>query len=208
MNIFLEGFLLQASLILALGAQNFFVLESGIKKQRPFLVALICSVCDFSLIAFGVLGAGSFFVHFPLVKIIFGVLGVIFMFIYGVVKLKDSISPKIEESVHRSLIDIKKIVLLSLSFSLLNPHVYLDTIVLIGGFSSKFSNLSDRAIFGLGAGSFSSLWFFGLATFSGFFNEVLHSPKKMSAIYLVSGFLLIYLSYALSRDVFNWINLL
>jgi L-lysine exporter family protein LysE/ArgO len=135
MHILLEGFLLQASLILALGAQNFFVLESGIKKQRSLLVAFICSLCDFSSIAFGVLGAGSFFVHFPIVKTVFGTLGVIFMLIYGVMKLRDSVYPEIEESSQRSIMDIKKIILLSLSFSLLNPHVYLDTVFLIGGFS-------------------------------------------------------------------------
>jgi L-lysine exporter family protein LysE/ArgO len=68
--------------------------------------------------------------------------------------------------------------------------------------------LEDRALFGLGAGTFSTLWFLGLAKFSGSFNGVLHSSKKMSAIYLISGLLLLYLSYALSIDVYNWINLL
>lgn len=208
MQIYLDGFLLQASLILALGAQNFFVLESGIKKQSPLLVASICSVCDFALIAFGVLGAGSFFVTYPIVKIIFGGLGAIFLLAYGVMKLRESSRPLNEEKINSKALNTKQVALLALSFSLLNPHVYLDTVVLIGGFSSKFSDLSDRAVFGAGAGSFSSLWFFGLAKFSGFFNGVLHSPKKMKSIYLISGLLLIFLSVRLSIDVVSWLKLL
>jgi L-lysine exporter family protein LysE/ArgO len=72
MNQFIEGFLLQASLIFALGAQNLFVLESGLKKQRNLLVALICSICDATLIAVGVAGAASIFVQVPTLKIGFG----------------------------------------------------------------------------------------------------------------------------------------
>jgi L-lysine exporter family protein LysE/ArgO len=208
MNIFFDGFLLQASLILALGAQNFFVLESGIKKQSPLLVASICSACDFVLIFFGVLGAGSLFVSFPIVKIIFGSLGVVFMLLYGFAKIRDSFYPVTEELAKKKLIGKKQIIFLSLSFSLLNPHVYLDTVVLIGGFSSKFDDMVDRAIFGIGAGSFSTLWFFGLAKCSSFFNGVLHDNRKMSAIYMISGLLLIFLAYSLSKDVFNWIKVL
>jgi L-lysine exporter family protein LysE/ArgO len=87
MNQFIEGFLLQASLILALGAQNLFVLESGLKRQRHLLVALICSICDTVLIAVGVAGAASIFVQVPSLKICSGALGVLFLIYYGVKKI-------------------------------------------------------------------------------------------------------------------------
>ena len=80
MKFFSDGFLLQASLILALGAQNIFVLESGLKKQRQFVVAFVCSLCDLILIMLGVLGASSLFLRFPSLKIAFGIIGVGFLF--------------------------------------------------------------------------------------------------------------------------------
>ena len=82
-SIFIQGFLLQASLILALGAQNIFVLNSGLKKKRHFQVALVSSICDASLIFIGVLGIATFFIQYPILKISLGVAGVGFLFSTG-----------------------------------------------------------------------------------------------------------------------------
>ncbi|MBY0515964.1 MAG: LysE family transporter [Bacteriovoracaceae bacterium] len=206
MNFFLEGFLLQASLIFALGAQNVFVLESGIKKQNHLLVATICSLCDALLIAIGVAGAASFFVQVPLVKIGFGILGVAFLVFYGLKKIKESFKSSQEGSTKADKkFSRKEVILLSLSFSLLNPHVYLDTIVLIGGYSAKFVELSDRLIFGFGATSFSVLWFYGLSLFAAILNKVLSNQKAMKIIALISGLILIVLALKLGLDVYRWI---
>ncbi|WP_127716864.1 LysE/ArgO family amino acid transporter [Halobacteriovorax sp. HLS] len=206
-SIFLEGFFLQAGLILALGAQNIFVLESGIKNQNQYLVAFVCSVCDFLLIAIGVLGAATIFVKFPYIKIVFGALGVCFLFIYALQKLRQSFSEnEFEEFEIHSSLDPKKSILLALGFSLLNPHVYLDTIVLIGGFSSKFSELNNRLIFGLGAGIFSSLWFFGLASFSRLLKRALRTKKSMRKLNFGASLLLLYLGLTLALDVYEWCN--
>ncbi len=89
--VFLQGFFLQASLILALGAQNIFVLNCGLQRQRHLLVALLSSLCDMTLILIGVLGVASVFVQVPLLKIGFGVLGVGFLAYYGVLKLKEAL---------------------------------------------------------------------------------------------------------------------
>jgi L-lysine exporter family protein LysE/ArgO len=88
---FLQGFSLQASLILALGAQNIFVLNSGLKKQRHLLVAFVSSVCDTLLVFVGVLGVATFFVEFPVLKIGLGIIGVVFLFFYGVLKIKEGL---------------------------------------------------------------------------------------------------------------------
>lgn len=203
---FLEGFLLQASLILALGAQNLFVLESGLKKQRHLAAALVCSVCDALLIAVGVLGAASIFVQVPLLKILFGVAGVAFLFYYGVLKSQEGLFSSEAQTVKsETASDLKRVVLLSLSFSLLNPHVYLDTVVLIGGYSAKFSELPDRGVFGLGAASFSTLWFFGLAIFASYMGRFLQNSRAMKKVSLVSGIILLVLSWKLGRDVYKWI---
>jgi L-lysine exporter family protein LysE/ArgO len=206
MHIFLEGFLLQASLILALGAQNIFVLESGLKKQRHLLVAFVCSLCDAVLILIGVAGAASVFVQVPLLKVGFGILGVLFLLFYGVKKLIEGFRPSpATESHAETSSSIQKVILLSLGFSLLNPHVYLDTVILIGGYSAKFPELSSRIEFGAGAASFSALWFFGLAIFAYSCRKLLNNPRGMQVVSLLSGVILMALSYKLGLDVYAWL---
>lgn len=204
---YLEGFLLQGSLIFALGAQNIFVLQSGLKREHPFIVASICTFCDVILILCGVLGAASLFIQFPLFKIIFGVLGVGFLFFYGFMKLKEGFQFSTQSVlVTKPKQSLRKTILTAFAFSLLNPHVYLDTVILIGSYASKFMTLKDRFIFGLGAGTFSLLWFFSLSQLAAFFSHLLHHKKSMQKISLFSGFILVGLSFKLGNDVWFWIS--
>ena len=210
LSVFLEGFLLQASLILALGAQNLFVLESGLKKERYLYIAFLCSLCDTVLILIGVLGAASIFVKWPLFKAIFGALGVGFLLFYGLVKIREAMRVDAEptsreENETATLLTLKKATLLTLGFSLLNPHVYLDTIILIGGYSAKFSAFEKRVFFGGGAAAFSTLWFFSLAMGSSLLSPVIHNKKSMIFINWVSGAILVGLAYILGQDVYRWI---
>ena len=205
LSTFIQGFFLQASLILALGAQNIFVLESGLKKQRQFLVATLCSTCDLLLIAFGVMGAASIFLRIPMLKILFGVIGVLFLFVYGAKKFSEG-SKSSAGATGQPALSRKQVVLSSLGFSLLNPHVYLDTVVLIGGYSSKFLDFQSRAIFGLGAGSFSMLWFFGLTLFASSMSAILYNQRAMRVVSLVSGIILIGLSLRLAFNVYDWLG--
>ena len=205
----IEGFALQASLILALGAQNIFVMESGLKGNRPLFVASVCSLCDTSLIMLGVLGAASIFLQFPLLKIGFGGLGVAFLFLYGLGKIRESRSSKIiaqsATPSPQSTQNTKKILLLTLGFSLLNPHVYLDTLILIGGFATQYPEVVDRVLFGSGASLCSWLWFFALALAAKRMRPFLQSPKAMRRVALVAGTLLVLLGVKLSFDVYAWV---
>jgi L-lysine exporter family protein LysE/ArgO len=205
MEVFVEGFLLQASLILALGAQNLFVLDSGLKRQRPLLVASLCSLCDLLLILLGVLGAATIFVQYPLLKITFGLLGCGFLLYYGILKLCEAWNPAPIVETKMSAQTLKQTVLATLGFSLLNPHVYLDTVVLIGGYSSQFDQWRQRLEFGAGAGVCSILWFFGLALVATSFSRLLHNPRAMRAVSLVSGIILLALAFILGQDVLGWI---
>jgi L-lysine exporter family protein LysE/ArgO len=202
-NIFLEGFLLQASLILALGAQNIFVIEAGIKKQNHLIIAFVCFLCDFVLVIFGILGASKLFTIFPLFKSIIGAFGVLFLFYYAIVKLKEAVGSKAIALNDLTLISKKQSVVNALAFSLLNPHVYLDTVVLIGGYSSKYSIVSDKMSFGLGVVGFSFLWFFLLAIASQYLKDFLNSKQSMRCFSFGSAIVLIYLSYSLGLDVLN-----
>ncbi len=89
MNQFAEGLFLQASLVLALGAQNIFVLESALRRRRHIVVAVVSTLCDTFLIFLGVLGAATVFIQIPWLKILFGALGVAFLFYYGFLKLNE-----------------------------------------------------------------------------------------------------------------------
>ena len=205
-SIFIQGFFLQASLILALGAQNIFVLNSGLRRQHHLLVALVSSICDTLLIFVGVLGVATIFVQIPILKVGLGVAGVAFLFFYGFVKLKEAMQGVEIKLDSQQTITIHQTILTTLGFSLLNPHVYLDTIVLVGGYSSKFEQLADRFYFGAGASVFSTLWFFGLSLLASLGSQLLSSSKAMRVISLISGIILLFLAVKLGSDVVGWIR--
>ncbi|MBS1960499.1 MAG: amino acid transporter [Bdellovibrionales bacterium] len=207
LHIFIQGLLLQASLILALGAQNIFVLNSGLRRQHHLLVAFVCSVCDAVLIFVGVLGVATIFVQVPILKIGLGLVGVAFLFFYGFLKLREAKNGFQLKQDSAQAITVKQVVLTSLGFSLLNPHVYLDTVVLIGGYSAKFSELNERFYFGAGTATFSIIWFYGLALLASYSSRLLNSQRAMRIVSLVSGVILIFLAVKLGRDVWSWIPL-
>lgn len=205
-GIFFQGFLLQASLILALGAQNIFVLNSGLRRQRHILVATVCSLCDTLLIFIGVLGVATIFAQTPPLKIGLGIVGVGFLFFYGLLKLKEAKDGFEVSFSSRTVFTTKQVILTALGFSLLNPHVYLDTVVLVGGYSSKFAHLTERFYFGAGASTFSAIWFFGLSLLASLGSRLLSNPKAMRGVSLISGIILIVLAIKLGSDVLVWIN--
>lgn len=202
-SLFLEGLLLQASLIFALGAQNLFVLECGLKGQHSLTVSFVCFLCDLLLIMLGVAGAATIFTYSPMLKVLVGVLGVGFLFYYGVSKLlpPSAVVLKGPLSLDSTL---KKSILLSITFSILNPHAYLDAFILIGGFAAKYEVMNDRLIFGLGAAVFSGLWFLMISSLSSVMKPVLDNPRLMRGVMSVAGVALIFLSLKLGGDVLNW----
>ena len=205
-KIFVQGFLLQASLILALGAQNIFVLNSGLRRQRHLLVAFVSSVCDTLLIFIGVLGVATVFIQIPVLKIALGIVGVGFLLFYGFLKLKEAKNGVEISQTSKKAVTTKQVVLTSLGFSLLNPHVYLDTVVLVGGYSSKFSQLIERFYFAAGASMFSICWFFGLSLLASYGSRLLNNNKAMRLVSMISGVILIVLAIKLGGDVFGWIQ--
>lgn len=203
--IFLQGFLLQASLILALGAQNIFVLNSGLRRQRHLLVATVCSLCDMILVFIGVLGVATFFVQYPILKIGLGVVGVGFLLVYGFMKLQEAKKGVEFVASTQQTTTIQQTILASLGFSLLNPHVYLDTVVLVGGYSAQFNLFAERFYFGAGASLFSAIWFFGLALLASWGSRLLSNKQALRVVSLISGLILIGLSIKLGSDVWGWI---
>ena len=203
-SVFVEGFFLQASLIFALGAQNLFVLESGLKRQHPIIISMTCFLCDLTLIMVGVAGTASVLSEFHQLKIVFGILGIAFMAIYGMNKMLRPEIPE-EESIRLGH-TVRRSILLSITFSIFNPHAYLDAIILIGGYSTKFVFLSERINLGLGAACFSLVWFLTLSYGASVMKPLLQNPQRMKLISSVTGVVLILLAGKLSGEVYGWIE--
>ncbi len=203
-RIFIEGLLLQASLIFALGAQNMFVLESGLTKQHPILVSFICYFCDLVLIMLGVAGAATLFTSFPEIKIVVGVIGVAFLMYYGMGKLRMREGELNLDC--KKCINLKDCIMKAITFSLINPHAYLDGVVLIGGYSAKYSVLQERLVLGLGASTFSLIWFLVLSGASSTMIPLFKNPRRMRYFMCTAGVFLIFLSAKLSLDVYSWVQ--
>jgi len=189
MNYLLLGFLTGLSLILAIGAQNVFVIEQGLKKQYVFIVCLICSISDFLLIFLGIFlfqYLNNFFT--PTVELIFNILLLIFLLHFIWVKIKTKVSDT-SFNIDSKTNNLANIVVKTLGFTFLNPHVYSDTVFFLGNFSKSLSQI-DKYYFGAGAATSSFLFFFTLGYLSKYFSKYLKSAKVWKRInYLIILFM-------------------
>ena len=181
MELLLLGFFTGLSLILAIGAQNIFVIEQGLKRQHIFLVCLICSISDLILIFVGIFLFHYFVQYFnSIIEFIFNLLLIVFLvhFIYSKIKIFNTqVSLKSDEN-HISKYEI---FLKTLGFTYLNPHVYSDTVFILGNFSKNFL-LNEKIIFGIGASIASFLFFFLLGYLSKFLSKYAESKKVWNII--------------------------
>ena len=189
MSFLILGFLTGMSLILAIGAQNVFVIEQGLKKQYIFLVCLICSISDFLLIFLGIFLFQYLNNYFtPTVELIFNILLLIFLlhFIWGKIKTKVSDA---SFNIDNKTNNLSSILVKTLGFTFLNPHVYSDTVFFLGNFSKSLSQL-DKYYFGAGAAISSFLFFFTIGYLSKYFSKYLKSATVWKRInYLIILFM-------------------
>ena len=189
MDYLILGFLTGLSLILAIGAQNIFVIEQGLKKKYIFLVCLICSISDLLLIFLGIFLFQYLNNYFtPTVELIFNILLLIFLlhFIWGKIKAKVS---ETSFNVDIKTSNLPSILVKTLGFTFLNPHVYSDTVFFLGNFSKSLSQM-DKYYFGAGAAISSFLFFFILGYLSKYFSKYLKSVKVWKRInYLIILFM-------------------
>jgi L-lysine exporter family protein LysE/ArgO len=156
-----EGFLLGAGLIIAIGAQNAFVLRKGLKREHVFAVATVCWLSDALLIAVGVAGMGELVKASPALLTLVTVAGIAFLAAYGAIAFFRALRPgRLEASASRRQ-GLGTTILTALALTFLNPHVYLDTVVLIGGLSARHEGAATVA-FAVGAAAASAVWFYGL----------------------------------------------
>ena len=197
MSFLILGFITGLSLIFAIGAQNVFVIEQGLKKQYVSLVCLICSISDLILIFLGIFLFEYFKIYFTKnVELIFNILLFIFLiyFIYSKVR---SLYKSSEINFEISNLSLKNIIIKTLGFTYLNPHVYSDTVFFLGNFSKNFL-VSHKYFFGIGASIASFLFFFSLGYLAKFFSNYLINSK----IWKIINFFIIIFMTVLSSYVF------
>jgi len=190
MSFLILGFFTGLSLILAIGAQNIFVIEQGLKKQYVFLVCLICSISDLLLIFLGIFlfqYFGNFFNS--TIELILNVLLFIFLahFIYGKISIQKN---KVNLNKDTKSIKLTGIITKTLAFTYLNPHVYSDTVFFLGNFSKNLL-ITNKYYFGIGASIASFLFFFTIGYLSKFLSKYLRSALIWKRINL---FIIIFMS--------------
>jgi len=200
MEFFLLGFFTGLSLILAIGAQNIFVIEQGLKKQHIFLVCLICSLSDLILIFLGIFLFHYFVQYFnSMIELIFNILLIIFLlhFIYSKIKIYNS---SINFNSDTKNISTLNILFKTLGFTYLNPHVYSDTVFFLGNFSKNFL-INDKIIFGIGASVASFLFFFLIGYLSKFLSKY---AQRQNIWKIINLFIIVFMS---ALTVFIFLNL-
>jgi len=155
----LAGLGLGFSLIVAIGAQNAFVLRQGLLRQHVLVVVVICALSDIVLIALGIAGAGALFTAVPWLVEVVRWAGAAFLLVYGLLAARRAWRPKTLEAAdaEKAPASLLAVAGTALALTWLNPHVYLDTLVLLGSVGSTHGD--DRWVFGVGAAVASVLWF-------------------------------------------------
>ena len=160
MQSIVAGFLTGLSLIVAIGAQNAFVLRQGLLRKHVLVIVVICALSDAFLITLGVLGLGSLISALPWLLEVIRWVGVAFLVWYGSSSLRRFVKQDSLKAAESSVGSLKQAVVTTLSLTFLNPHVYLDTVIFIGGIANSFGD--QKWWFVLGAITASFLWFFSL----------------------------------------------
>jgi len=201
MSFFIFGFFTGLSLILAIGAQNIFVIEQGLKKQFIFIVCIICIFSDFLLIFLGIFLFHYFESFFsPSVELILNILLFLFLVHFIWKKLKN-INIIFEINQKNESKSLGSVIIKTLGFTYLNPHVYSDTLFFLGNFSKSFL-INQKLLFGFGATLSSIIFFFTLGYLSKFLSNYLNSNK----VWKIINMLIILFMSALS--IYVLINIL
>ncbi len=190
MTTFISAFFLGLSLILAIGAQNAFVLKQGLKRQYVFMVCFICAASDALLITLGVSGFGIIIEQFPLVITLSKFGGSAFLIFYSIKSFYASFkkTEQVDSSIDKGVSRLKT-ALICLAFTWLNPHVYLDTVILLGSISTQYSE--TKTYFILGAVTASFTFFFSLGYFSRFLTPLFKKAISWKILDLLIGLVML-----------------
>ncbi|MDO9417525.1 LysE/ArgO family amino acid transporter [Pararhizobium sp.] len=201
-NAALSGFLLGATLIIAIGAQNAFILRQGLIRSHVFILCLICALSDAVLIAAGVAGLGTLVSKSPLLISVVTIGGALFLGVYALMAFRRAWKPAAMVSGAPDGMALKPAILTCLAFTFLNPHVYLDTVLLLGSLSAAFEG-NERLAYGLGACIASFVWFFGLGYGARLLAPVFAKPAAWRVLDVIIGLVMGLLAFSL---VISFVN--
>lgn len=194
---FFNGFLLSLGLIIAIGPQNAYVLRKGLKKHHVFAVTTTCFLSDALLIFIAVAGIGTFMTNNPRLADAAAWGGAAFLFWFGYQTYKSAKHPEVisqhdidEAGIQAQGKGMMAAIFVALAMTYLNPHVYLDTFVIIGGIASQFDNDAVRWSFGAGAILASAVWFYGIGYGARLFAPVFQSAKAWKVLDMVITFIM------------------
>lgn len=185
----LSGFLLGASLIIAIGAQNAFILRQGLLRQHVFILCLICALSDALLIAAGVAGLGTLIAQSPLLINVVTMGGALFLFSYALFAFRRALKPEVLHAAKTGGGSLKTAIAACLAFTFLNPHVYLDTVLLLGSLSARYEG-SARTAYAAGAMLASFVWFFGLGYGARLLEPVFARPAAWRVLDVAIGLIM------------------
>ena len=177
----LAGFATALSLIVAIGAQNAFVLRQGLRREHVLPVVLTCALSDALLISGGILGLGALLTRNQLALDIAKFGGAAFLYTYAFLAAKRALRPGSITPAGHAPAALRSVVLTCLAFTYLNPHVYLDTVVLLGSLANQ-RGTDGRWLYGLGAVTASFTWFFSLGFFSRRLSPIFARPRAWQVL--------------------------
>lgn len=199
----LQGFLLMGSMIVAIGAQNAFVLRQGLQQNHVFWVALVCWLCDVLLCSLGIFGMGLLIQKSPMAMNALALLGAIFLFWYGLNALKRALKPQGMNLIGNAFaMSRQRVLMQTLAVTLLNPHVYLDTVVIVGGIGATLNTEQKLAFLG-GGMTMSALWFFGLAYGSRLLLPLFRRPATWRVLDMMIAAVMWLIAWSLLRFVYQ-----
>ena len=205
MSFLILGFLTSLSLILAIGPQNIFVIEQGIKKQHIFLICFICSVSDTILIFLGIFLFQYLGIYFnEITELIFNILLLIFLIYFIYTKISEKFK-NIEIDKGEKHDERKKIILKTLAFTYLNPHVYSDTVFFLGNFSKNFP-INYKIYFGIGGSIASFLFFYLLGYLANYFSKYLNNSRAWVIIKWIISLIMSLISIYVIFEILKFFN--
>ena len=196
-DVFLKGFIVTFSLIVAIGAQNAYILKLGLLRQHVLKAVLFCTISDFLLISAGVLGLGFFIQGNQTLINSIAIFGIIFLCFYAFVSFKSALkneSLQIDDNVKTN--PLKQVLTMLFVFTYLNPHTYLDTVLLIGGIGANVES-SLRIVFLFGAVLASATWFSLLGFGSRLLIPLFKKPITWKILDISIGILMLFIAYSL-----------
>ncbi|HEJ9507835.1 TPA: arginine exporter ArgO [Proteus mirabilis] len=202
---FFQGFLLSAAMILPIGAQNTFVLQQGSKKQYHLMSAFLCALSDVILISGGVFGGSALLSQSEYLLLLITWGGVAFLLWYGWNAFKTAFTKEIELSQHKNQVKSRwRVIVTLVAVTWLNPHVYLDTFVVLGSIGGQLS-AELRPWFTFGAVFASISWFFALSLLAAWFSPILSQVTAQRIINLFVGGVMWFIALQLAAQ--GWKNL-